>query len=120
LEKTLKDPENTHTKVFHKIFHLLSLRVEEHAFHPHGSQEVVRMDDRIFGLKRCAPDKSSSVLVLINVSSEKFAIDIERDSSIIDPSKEIVDVVSGETIMVSEGRLKLHFAPYQYRWLKNK
>jgi sucrose phosphorylase len=120
LEKTLKDPENTHTKVFHKIFHLLSLRVEEHAFHPRGSQEVVRMDDRIFGLKRCAPDKSSSVLVLINVSSEKFAIDIERDSSIIDPSKEIVDVVSGETIMVSEGRLKLHFAPYQYRWLKNK
>jgi len=120
LEKTLKDPENTHTKVFQKILHLLSLRVEEPAFHPHGNQEVMRIDDRIFGLERYSPDVASGVLVLVNVSSEKLDINIDADLSIFKSSKEILDLISGETFTISEGKLRLQFTPYQYRWLKKK
>jgi sucrose phosphorylase len=120
LEKTLKDPENTHTKVFHKILHLLSLRVEEPAFHPRGSQKVMRIDDRIFGLERYSPDNSSGVLVLVNVSSEVFDINIGGDLSICNSSKKIVDIISGETFMFSDEKLQLKFMPYQYRWLRNK
>ena len=55
---------------------LLRRRRSEPAFDPRGAQRILDLDPRVFAVERVAPDESSTVLALHNVSAEP-ALDLE-------------------------------------------
>jgi sucrose phosphorylase len=66
----LADPSTLSAQVLAGYRRLLAVRCAEPAFYPHGTQTVHRGDDRIVALERGAPDGTSRVLTLHNVSGE--------------------------------------------------
>ena len=68
LEAELADPRSLRAQVFRRYTHLLRARATSPAFHPNGGQRAVACGDAIFALLRTAPDGSTAVLCLQNVS----------------------------------------------------
>ena len=118
LEAFLDDPENIHGQIFHEMQHLLAVRSHEPVFNPYAGQEVLQLDERLFGLKRTALDGASTVLSLINVSAETF--DFDLDAALFgDGGKDgMWDLISGEEFVVADGKISARFTPYRYFWVK--
>jgi hypothetical protein len=76
------------------------------------------MDERLFGLKRTAPDGTSTLLALVNVSPETFELDL--DTALLgDLSGESLrDLISGEAVEVSGSQIRIKFTPYHSLWLR--
>ncbi len=96
LETVLNDPGNIHTRVFEKYRHLLSIRTKQAAFHPCSQQHAVGLSDRIFGLERESPDRSSVILILVNISSEYMEMSLDLNQRLLKNSKLLEDLISGE------------------------
>ena len=110
--EVLHDPANLHGEIFHRMLHLLTIRTKQRAFDPYGGQEVLRLDDRVFGLRRTSPDGDSTLLVLVNVSAEAFDLELNCQE------EELTDLIGGERFAVVDGKARVHFEPYRYRWLE--
>ncbi|MBG0771852.1 MAG: sugar phosphorylase, partial [Anaerolineaceae bacterium] len=107
----LSEPENIHAKIFHRMVGLLEIRKGQPAFDPYGGQEVLRLDDRVFALKRTSVDETSCVLALVNVSAEVFDLEVDCEKP------ELVDLISGERFAVVDGKVRSQFEPYRALWL---
>lgn len=57
-------------RVYTRYMHLLTIRTAEPAFHPLGRQTVLDLHPAAFAVERTAPDGSSRVIALHNVSGE--------------------------------------------------
>ncbi len=119
LEAMLADPQSLHAEVFRQYKHLLAVRTQETAFHPQGGQEVLRLDERIFGLKRTSPEGSSTVLVLVNISAEGVEIDIDMQKAGLEGVEALCDLISGQNFAMDSGQVHLQLQPYQAVWLRN-
>ncbi|MBG0787720.1 MAG: sugar phosphorylase, partial [Anaerolineaceae bacterium] len=86
----LGDPENIHAEIFRRMLHLLEVRKGQPAFDPYGGQEVLRLDERVFGLVRTSLEGDSRLLVLVNVSGEAFDLEVDCQKG------ELADLISGE------------------------
>ncbi len=118
LETVLNDPGNIHTRVFEKYRHLLSIRTKQAAFHPCSQQHAVGLSDRIFGLERESPDRSSVILILVNISSEYMEMSLDLNQRLLKNSKLLEDLISGEKFTILDQQLSIAFKPYQPLWLK--
>jgi sucrose phosphorylase len=116
IEETLGDPNSIHAQIFREMRHLLGIRSRQPEFDPYGRQAVFRVDQRIFGLERYSLEGDSRILILVNVSSETF--DLSVDEATFGQAEEVQDLISGETFRISDGKIKFHFTPYRYLWLK--
>jgi sucrose phosphorylase len=74
LERELADPTSLCSKVFTRYRRLLSARGSSPAFDPHGGQEVLDIDRRIFAVLRTSPDEANQVLCLQNVIAGEVQI----------------------------------------------
>ncbi len=117
LIQTLEDSHNERTKIFNRMRDLLAIRTQYEAFSPYGAQGIFRVDDRVFGLVRTSPDKSSGILVLVNISSENVKVAIDIGNSIFTQADAIKDLISGEVFPMRGRTLELAFNPYQSMWL---
>ncbi len=119
LDVVLADPGNIHKHIFDRYRRLLSIRIEQPAFHPNGRKKVLRLSDQVFALERKAPDHSSALLTLVNVSPDivKFSMDTRHTS--LDPGQTVGDLISKEKYSIENQKLTLQLKPYQYLWLKN-
>ena len=119
LQEVLENPENIHAQIFNKFRHLLSVRIDQPAFNPKGMQKVRRLDDRVFALERNAPDNSSAILTLVNISSDSVDLTIDSEQTCLEGAREVVDLISSECYHINKHKLILQLKPYQYLWLKS-
>lgn len=102
LEAALTEDTNRR-KIFQGMLLRLKHRREHGAFSPEADQKVLELDDRVFSLERFHPGTRETILVLINVSSEKVSLK-EKAAGL--------ELLSGKR---TEGAISL--LPYETKWI---
>lgn len=119
LETILNDPGSHQAQVFLQYKHLLSMRINQPAFHPQGEQKLLFLDDRVFSLLRTSPDGSSRILTMVNISSDTVKLSIDTQELGITAQEKLEDLISSTIFEDKSGRLELSLEPYQALWIKN-
>jgi glycosidase len=117
LERELADPGSLRQQVFAAYSRLLRARASDPAFHPHGDQRVLFLDEGIFALLRTSPGGGSRVLCLHNVTDRAQSVRLIPDD-LNQPPGAWRDLLSGEVFEVGRGGLSLPLAAYAVRWLR--
>jgi sucrose phosphorylase len=108
IEEQLDNPRSFRAQVFNAYVHLLKRRTASPAFHPHGSQRALELNEgRVFAVERTSPDGSERILAVFNVTPEVQMVQLSGPS--------YADILAGE---VCAGKT-LTLAPYQVRWLRS-
>ena len=115
VERELADSRSLRHQVFSAYRRLLRARASNLAFHPYGSQQVFRWHQSILALLRTAPDGSSRVLCLHNVSDRAVTF---RPHVTDLPNGGWRDLLNGQPLSASELET-LTLPPYAVRWLEN-
>jgi sucrose phosphorylase len=76
LDSLICNLESETGQVFVLYSRLLQLRRQQPAFHPDAPQNVYELDERVFCFERVSLNSKQRVLVLANLSSESFALDL--------------------------------------------
>ena len=106
LQSQLADNNSLRSKVFTRYSQLLKARGSSPAFHPHGTQTVLKLHPSVFAIERISPDEKSRALCLHNVSDKKISFTTNYKSA--------KDLVTDHEIQMSNITLE----PYQVLWLK--
>lgn len=112
-EAELDDAASLRARVFGRYRALLRARTAEPAFHPGGAQQVLGLHPALFAFTRSAPDGTSHVLCIHNVSGSAVSLE---DPSL--PPGPLRDLVGDGSYAASDGALKLEVAPYGVLWLR--
>lgn len=118
LESILDDPQNRHGVIFREMQHLLAVRSHERNFDPFAGQAVLQLDERLFALKRTAPDGASTLLALVNVSAETFELELDVALFGAGGMSGLRDAISGDNFSVTAHGVRVQFTPYRYLWIK--
>ncbi|GAB4457089.1 MAG: alpha-amylase family glycosyl hydrolase [Anaerolineales bacterium] len=106
LEKQIADPASLRSKVFMRYRRLISARSSSPAFDPHGGQQVLDIDRRVFALLRLSPDETKQVLCLQNVTAEEVQI------------RNPLQKTARDLLTNRAPDSSLTLAPYQTMWLE--
>lgn len=118
LERDLANPASLRNRVFYPYLHLIRTRTAQRAFHPNGPQQVLSVHPALFVLLRTAPDGSTSLLCIHNVSNAEQPFQVGLDPLLFPRSGRVRDLITGATFPVdTSGNLTLNLAPYQVLWL---
>ena len=115
LNALLDDPGTPTSRVFHEYTRLLRLRSQHAAFHPDGAQQLLELEDGLFGIRRTAPDETEQLYCISNMTPDTRTLATGRlapDSA----RKTWHELIEGQTLAAgSESELVLR--PYQTAWL---
>lgn len=118
LEGELADPNSLRHRAFNRYRALIKARTSERAFHPQGEQQILAVNPALFSFVRAAPDDSSRVLCIHNVSGTAQPFAVNLSSVGIPPSTHLADLVSGRKYDVNTDQtLTLTIPPYATLWL---
>jgi len=117
LIETLQDPDTLTSKIIHKLNALIMIRTKQRAFHPNGAQTILKLKPEIFAALRTAPDKSQSILSLINVSARTCAVTIPKDTIGLNKRK-WYDLISQKTYVFEGETIAISLGPYDVLWLE--
>jgi len=117
LEQELADPRSIRHQVFTAYGQLLRARAASAAFHPQGSQRVLRVGDGVFALLRTSPDGESRVLCLHNVRATRQSARL-HSADLGRPRASCQDLLTGEEYQAAATSLTIGLDPYAVRWLK--
>jgi glycosidase len=121
LERELANPASLRNRVFYPYLHLIRTRTAHRAFHPNGPQQVLSVHPALFVLLRTAPDGSTSLLCIHNVSNAEQPFQVDLDSLLFPCPGKVRDLITGATFPVdASGNLTLDLAPYQVLWLTGR
>jgi sucrose phosphorylase len=70
LQKILND-STPQKQVFESLQKLIPIRKKQKAFHPNSKQEILNLGNSLLGLVRISENKDQSVVVIVNLTSEK-------------------------------------------------
>jgi glycosidase len=116
LEIQMSEPRSLRYQVFRAYRRLLDARAAEPAFHPHGNQQVLELDERILTLLRTSPDGEHRVLCAHNVSDQAQSLPIcPADLNL--PAGKWRDLLSGREYNIEEENT-LSLEPHAVLWLK--
>jgi sucrose phosphorylase len=116
LEQQMDDPHSLRYQVFRAYRRLLDARAAEPAFHPHGDQQVLELDERVFTLLRTSPGGDRRVLCVHNVSEQVQSLRI-CPTGLNLPAGKWRDLISGREYHIRE-ETALSLQPYAVLWLK--
>jgi sucrose phosphorylase len=115
LERELADPASLRSRVFTRFKRLLEVRRDNPAFHPHAGQQILSVDDRIFGLLRQIPGGARRLLCLHNLANETVPLSVKLPG--IAPDSLWQDLLGQSFPRASAaGELQLTLTPYQVVW----
>lgn len=120
LKRELSDPTSRRYHVFRRYRTLIKTRAAEPAFHPHGAQQGLSVDSAFFSFVRVAPDESSRVLCIHNVTNEerRFETDLSRVG--ISAGTPMTDLITSTSYTVDDNDyVHLDVPPYGIRWLRS-
>lgn len=115
LESLLKDKTQTAAKVFQQYKELLNVRRKTPAFHPEADQQVLKLSDDIFAVKRTPIKAGFPVFALCNFTPREQdvqAADLDEDFS---SRAKCRDLITGKDQIFEKGALT--FQPYQCMWI---
>lgn len=117
LEAELADPASIRHQVFTRYRALLQARASDPAFHPNGGQQVLSSPSELFCLMRTAPDRSSRVLCIHNVSDR--ALQTTFRVADVGGARSWRDLISGlRATPAQDGSLTVNVPPYGVIWLR--
>jgi sucrose phosphorylase len=97
------------------------VRTAEPAFHPNGDQRVIDLHPALFAFVRSAPDHSSQVICIHNVSEDEVPVEVDLAELGVTPGQALVDLVSGERYQVDDkGRFRRVIRGCGVWWLRIK
>lgn len=105
--KELNDPESFRAKVFYPYVNLIKVRKKQPAFHPNADFEILKLDPRVFAIRRSS--REQVVFAITNISSMEVSLSLAKRNT----SGQMTDLFSGETIRPDSFSLN----PFQYVWL---
>ncbi|MBT7154463.1 MAG: sugar phosphorylase [Deltaproteobacteria bacterium] len=108
----LEDGKTVTAKVFRQYQQLLTVRRRRQAFHPDSPQEVLSLEDGLFGLLRIAQNPKNSIFILANLSVRSHTLSREDLVGKHFPNGQVYDLLTekeyAETITLK---------PYRTVWL---
>jgi glycosidase len=121
LERDLADPASLRYQVFSAYRRLLQARAAQPAFHPHGGQRVVTLNEAVFALLRTALDGNGQVLCLHNVSDRVQSVHL-LPTELGLAAGNWQDLLTGEVHAVGhnggQNGWTLSLPPYAVRWIR--
>ncbi len=109
LRELLEEEGSLQKVLFKRYKQLLSIRINEEAFHPLNKFEILDLGNRVFAIKRYAKETDESILALFNFVG--VSVDIVLPHEIDIP---LIDILTHTKI----GSKTLILEPYQIVWLK--
>jgi sucrose phosphorylase len=121
LEAELADPKSVRHQVFTRLLDRIRVRISEPAFHPNGPQTIVEGPATLFTIERAAPDGSSRVLCVHNLSGWSQTLTAGREQGVT-VSGVLDDLCApGRTVEVgADGVVSVEVNPYGVRWLRQR
>ena len=115
LESLLANHESESGRVFHAYKKYLTIRREQHAFHPDASQLILNLGNEVFGLKRTAVGNTQTIIALYNFTQvRQFVSWQDITVNLLD----WIDVLGEcETDLTSEG---ITLPPYAAYWFSKR
>jgi len=110
------DRHSVERRIAERFMALLEIRVNEPAFHPNGLQEILDLGPEVFALKRTAPDGSSKVLCVINVTSHSVTTDLPVNKAGMTDA--LYDIVGEQKLISKKGLYSIELEPYRVCWFK--
>jgi sucrose phosphorylase len=117
LTKAIADPDTLTSKIIHKLNALITIRTKQSAFHPSGSQDILKIKPEIFAVLRTSPDKDQHILSLINISDDEIQVTIPMKTVNIFKQK-WYDLISQNMYSFKDNSISLTLKPYDVVWLK--
>lgn len=117
LVTALSDQNSTTFRISSHYGYMIKKRINEKAFHPNATQEVLRISDCVFALARRSIDERETILAITNVTDEKQSIDFDT-ARIGTKQGAWRDVLSNKSYDSHMQRLRFDIEPYQVLWLK--
>jgi glucosylglycerate phosphorylase len=118
LENELADPMSLRHQVFARYRQLLAARRGDAAFYPNGGQRILAGDRAIFAFLRGAPDGSSRVLCLHNVTDSERTLSLDEADLGAPEGGSWRNLLGPEQIDADARTLTVPLAPYQVLWLR--
>jgi len=112
LSYLLDNPQAEAGQVFPELLRRIRLRRSFPAFHPEAPQQVLALEDGLFGVLRESQDHAQRLLALHNCVDEMRAIPLDQ---LPFTGENWTDELSGRACRVASGQLLLE--PYQALWL---
>jgi sucrose phosphorylase len=103
----LEDPASFRYRVFHPYLNLIKMRRSLKAFHPNAAFEILKIDPKVFAIKRTCDDQT--IYALTNISSNAITVTLSE----AEPPEAMTDLITGTRIEPKSITLQ----PYQYAWL---
>ena len=115
LESLIRNPQSETGQVFHAYRRLLQIRRRQPAFHPDAQQQVLELDNGLFGLRRVSLDGRQEIVCLFNCTG--CAASVPRDSlpAGIDGWR---DLIGSADVSFTQQRVQL--SPYAACWFANR
>jgi sucrose phosphorylase len=105
-ETISKGPQTMRSRIFHPMKTMLKTRKRHPAFKPSSKQDIVKIDERLFILKRQA--QNETIYCLANLSPESIDVGLQQAFHI----KKAIHLITGQPL---EGLMSL--SPYDYAWI---
>jgi sucrose phosphorylase len=115
IEEQLQDSASVAAQVLRDLTKLLAIRRDHPAFHPHGGQEVIDCNDKLFAVQRTAPDGSETVVAISNLTDKKVSLKLDERFGALKPGARLVDLLRKRNGGLERRTLSL--GPYRSAWL---
>ncbi len=116
LLERLRNPDSRISRLARELPKLTDVRKSMRAFHPRGSQQVLRLAPQVFSLLRRSPELDQMIVTLTNVSNAAVQLAVGQ-AQLGSTEARWLDMISGQEYEIVEGELKLELAPYDVLWL---
>ncbi len=117
LIRLLDNPNSLTATLFSETLRRLKLRRERSAFHPDGAQHILALDDRLFGVQRTAPDDSTIVFCINNLTAERVPVVAADFVGTRLTDSQAYDLISQRPFSAKGRNTRLQLEPYQSVWL---
>ncbi|MGD8937400.1 MAG: hypothetical protein PVF07_13050, partial [Thiogranum sp.] len=104
LERLMAVADSETGRVFRAYTRILQIRRRQKAFHPDAAQEILDLDNGLFGLRRVSTDGRQTILCLFNCTSQVARVGRSRLPEDIDDWKELIGTTA---VVLEEARLVL-------------
>ncbi len=114
LESLMANPASDTGRVFATCKQLLQVRKRQRAFHPDAAQQVLDLDNGLFGLKRTSLDGEQQIICLFNCMASAASVDTALLPVDI---RDWTDLIEAAGVQFVERKLLL--PPYTACWFSN-
>jgi sucrose phosphorylase len=116
IEDLLLGDDSRQKQVFRRLCHLLNLRKEAEAFHPHASWKILNPHPAVLGILRKSPGANRSLLCLQNVSGKARQLDPKILKEIGGAGHAARDIISSQYVSAND---PIRLQAYEGLWLES-